>query len=550
MTPLEGVIAYEAHSDYYCIAMPSLSSAYRPQRFADVTGQASIKQTLQLEVKTGKIGHAYLFSGPRGVGKTTTARIFAKALNCLNQQDGEPCNTCSSCADIDRGAQLDVIEMDAASNTGVDNVRSAIIEHVRFVPQRRHKIYILDEAHMLSASAWNAMLKTIEEPPSYAIFLFLTTEIHKVPATIMSRCQRFDFTRIGDMDLAQRIQTIAEAEHVTIAADVIKTIVGKSDGCLRDAESLLGQLLVLGEKNITSEVASLVLPVSHLPLAADILATCASRNLGNALLLIEDLESRGVGMASLFDDMIQAVRLLLLGADTDQWKKKLADGDEGERKLAVLINAYEPAELSKMALMLMERRRDIKQGADARFCLELAATAIVTGLLKTPSQTQSAPAALPSQPVQRKEMEQKPAAPAPVPVSEKKAETTQAPTPTAAAQVIELAEVQAKWPAFMRLVDEKSKSVTFVMKIAHPLSVNGNVVTISFQYPFHKEKVINDTKTRHLVEACLREALGVDVTIEGVVAAESEASQEARSKDIVTNILKAFGGQIVDQTST
>src|SRR5690349_18398249 len=172
----------------------SLSRRYRPQTFADITDQQPIKETLRKEVETGKIAHAYLFSGPRGVGKTTTARIFAKALNCLKNKSGEPCNECAMCTDANEGRLIDLIEMDAASHTGVDNIREAIVEHVRFQPARAaHKVYILDEAHMLSTAAWNALLKTLEEPPSYAVFLLATTEKHKVPATIVSRCQQFDF---------------------------------------------------------------------------------------------------------------------------------------------------------------------------------------------------------------------------------------------------------------------------------------------------------------------------------------------------------------------
>jgi DNA polymerase-3 subunit gamma/tau len=570
--------------------MPSLSSTYRPQTFADVTDQQNIKQTLRLEVQTGKIGHAYLFSGPRGVGKTTTARIFAKALNCLNPKDGEPCNACDSCRDIDAGSQLDVIEMDAASNTGVDNVRSSIIEHVRFIPQRKHKIYILDEAHMLSASAWNAMLKTIEEPPSYAVFLFLTTEIHKVPATIMSRCQRFDFQRISDASLAERIHAIAKAEKVNVAPEVVKTIVSKSDGCLRDAESLLGQLLVLGEKEITSDVANLVLPVSQLPLAAKLVQLWSTRQLGASLAFVQQLEDRGVSLFPLFDDLIQCIRFLLLGADADAWKKKLADGDEGERKLSALVGVFAPDELSKMALMLMERRRDAKQGADARFCLELSSTAVVTGLLKSSQHTNTAASSVISPtPIVGIQDEKKnsseldsrlrgndkqetvvpsPAPSAPTPPqlkAEVKIEPVTAPVIGASAEapmkaspssqegaegvLVSLADVQSKWPAFMRLMDEKSKSLTFVMKITHPSAVHGSTVVISFQYAYHREKIVADTKAKHLVESCLREVLGADVVIDGVVETESDESREARSQDIVSNILKAFGGQIVDAES-
>lgn len=524
--------------------MPSLSGTYRPQRFTDVTDQEPIKETLRREVATNKIGHAYLFAGPRGVGKTTTARIFAKALNCLEPKDGEPCNACVSCLDVNAGKSLDVIEMDAASNTGVDNVREAIIEHVRFVPQRSHKIYILDEAHMLSPSAWNAMLKTIEEPPAYAVFLFLTTELHKVPATIASRCQRFDFKRISDDALLDRITLIAEKEGISLDSAVARTIVTKSDGCLRDAENLLGQLLVLGEKRITVDVANLVLPVSRLPVAADVLASWSRRELGPALLRIEELEAQGIPLLPLFDDLLQAVRYVLLASDSVEWRQRLAKGDEGERATATLVTAFEPGELSDLALMLMERRRDAKQGADVRFCLELAATAACLSLLPHAHSVES-------DVLQNDEPPKQPPA-SPLPNSR-----TSPPAPTKTPQVdvepgmsFTLGQVQAKWASFLRLMDEKSKSLTFVLKITQPDRVDGICIVLRFQYPFHREKILNDTKAKHLIEDTLAQALGVNkVQIDGIVAQESEDAKEQRSRDMVSNIMKAFGGQLVEGTS-
>jgi DNA polymerase-3 subunit gamma/tau len=201
--------------------MPSLSQIHRPRRFAEVTGQQHVTETLRREVATGLLAHAYVFSGPRGVGKTTSARIFAQALNCLARKEGEPCGTCEACLEFQGGRSLDIIEMDAASNTGVDNIREAIVEHVRFAPSsRKYKVYILDEAHMLSTSAWNALLKTIEEPPEYAVFLFLTTELHKVPATIQSRSQRFDFHRIADQDGRERDDAQHDAAFLPLRAIV------------------------------------------------------------------------------------------------------------------------------------------------------------------------------------------------------------------------------------------------------------------------------------------------------------------------------------------
>ncbi len=511
--------------------MASISRSYRPQTFQDVTGQEGVKETLRLEVASGKLGHAYLFGGPRGVGKTTTARIFAKALNCLEPKDGEPCNTCAACQDFAAGRMLDVIEMDAASNTGVENVREAIIEHVRFAPLRKHKVYILDEAHMLSNSSWNALLKTVEEPPAYAVFIFITTELHRVPATIVSRCQRFDFKRIPDADLAERIKHIAKEEGAKVDAEVIASIVAKADGCLRDGETLLGQLLSLGETKITADLASLVLPLSRLPLSAGLLGIWATRDLAAGLKAVAGLEDDGVPLAPLFDDLVQTVRLLLLADGSDVWKKRLKDGDEGQRAVAALIGSYAPAELADMALLLMERRRDAKQGADPRFCLELAAAAVCLSLLP------HAPGALK---VQSQTPPSPPASGSPAPA---KAAPSIVKSLAPTGDMPSLSKFQAQWHAIVRAVEEQSASLAFVLKITKPLALDGGKAVLGFQYPFHKDKVLGDLRNRRVLDEAITKVLGVHLTLEGSVAVANESSEVmAVPRDAVGSIMQVFGG--------
>src|SRR5690242_6333091 len=228
--------------------MSLLYRKYRPKTFADVAGQEHVKAVLKNEAAAGRAAHSYLFAGPRGVGKTSLARIFAKALNCVSRaKDGDPCGVCEACQEIAEGRALDVIEIDAASHTGVDNVREEIVEHARFAPAKlAWKVFIIDEVHMLSTSAFNALLKTLEEPPDKVVFILATTELHKLPATVISRCQRFDFRRIDQAALTARLKGLAEKEGYAVDADVLETIARSSDGCLRDAESLLSQLLALG----------------------------------------------------------------------------------------------------------------------------------------------------------------------------------------------------------------------------------------------------------------------------------------------------------------
>ena len=221
------------------MAYQALYRKYRPQTFSDVVGQNHITKTLKNELDCGKVVHAYLFTGTRGTGKTTCAKILAKAVNCENPQDGNPCNCCEACKAIDSGSCMDVLEIDAASNNGVDNIRD-LRDEANFTPVAgRYRVYIIDEVHMMSAQAFNALLKTLEEPPEYVIFILATTEYHKLPTTIVSRCQRFDFKRISSDVIVKRLFEIANAEGIKLTQDAARVIARVSRGGMRDAISLL-----------------------------------------------------------------------------------------------------------------------------------------------------------------------------------------------------------------------------------------------------------------------------------------------------------------------
>ena len=219
----------------------ALYRKYRPQTFDDVVGQAAVTQTLKQQLLSGHLSHAYLFTGSRGTGKTTCAKILAKAVNCENLQDGNPCNRCPACMAIDSGSCMDVLEIDAASNNGVDNVRDLRDDAIYSPSQVRRRVYIIDEVHMLSISAFNALLKIVEEPPEHLLFILATTELHKVPATILSRCQRFSFRRISQEDIAARLQYVAYQENIDLDDGAARILARMADGGMRDGLSLLDQ---------------------------------------------------------------------------------------------------------------------------------------------------------------------------------------------------------------------------------------------------------------------------------------------------------------------
>lgn len=284
---------------------------WRPKVFADVSGQPQVTITLKNELKSARINHAYLFTGTRGTGKTTCAKILAKAVNCLNPQDGDPCGECEICKGIEEGSVMDIAEIDAASNNGVDNIRT-IIEEAAFTPTKaKYRVYIIDEVHMLSAGAFNALLKTLEEPPSHVVFILATTEVHKLPATILSRCQRFDFHRISAQDLANRLKYVAERENVQLDDDASMMIASVADGAMRDALSLLDRCIGVST-SITAEVVHTTAGLAGKEHLFKITDCIINKNTQSVLEIVEQLHNESKDMGRLCEELIDHFRTLML----------------------------------------------------------------------------------------------------------------------------------------------------------------------------------------------------------------------------------------------
>ncbi len=351
----------------------ALYRKFRPGEFDEVKGQDHISQTLQNQIKANRIGHAYLFCGTRGTGKTTVAKIFAKAVNCLNPVDGSPCGECEMCKAISAGTSMNVIEIDAASNNGVDNIRE-IREEVAYRPtEGKYKVYIIDEVHMLSIGAFNALLKTLEEPPEYVIFILATTEVHKIPITILSRCQRYDFKRITIDTIAARLSELMDKEGIEVEERAIRYIAKAADGSMRDALSLLDQCIAfyLGQK-LTYDHVLEVLGAVDTEVFSKLLREILQRDVVKVLGTLEELIMQGRELSQLATDFTWYMRNLLLAKSSDNMEDVLDVSAENLAQLKEESEMVDYDTLIRYIRIFSELSNQLKYATQKRVMLEVA----------------------------------------------------------------------------------------------------------------------------------------------------------------------------------
>jgi DNA polymerase-3 subunit gamma/tau len=483
---------------------------FRPQTLAEVVGQEPVTQTLLNALSSGRISHAYLFCGPRGTGKTSTARSLAKAVNCLTNGHGEPCNACEMCQAITEGRALDVIEIDAASNTGVDDIRS-LRERVNYAPnQARYKVYIIDEVHMLSTSASNALLKTLEEPPEHVIFILATTESHKILATIMSRCQRFDFRRIAQNDIVGHLAHICDIEGITIEPEALRLVAKSATGSLRDALNLLEQLTTYYGSEISLHQIQETLGITGDWRTRELARHIINSDVAAGVATINSVNTDGLNLRQFNRELVEYLRGLLLVKTGAEESVDLTAEDLAELK--ELASRASLPQVLKAVKVFGQLELDLE--SHSTLPLELAI--VDCSLTSLPEQESP-----PQQPEYEASQPQKKTAPAPVPQPE---ESRLAPEP-APAEVPpsmsytsppqtsdeETARLRQDWKKLIAEVppDIRKTPALAILRSAGvmPVSIDNGTVVLSSRYPYLKEK-LEDPENQRVVEKVISSFLG------------------------------------------
>ena len=517
---------------------------WRPENFDDVIGQETAITTLKNAISKGRLGHAYLFAGPRGVGKTSTARILAKALNCKEGPTVSPCQKCTSCIEISRARSLDVIEIDGASNRGIDEIRT-LRENVKFAPiNGKFKIYIIDEVHMLTTEAFNALLKTLEEPPEFVKFIFATTQPHKVLSTVLSRCQRFDFKRIPIIKLIEQLQKIVSKEKIQIEDDVLFAVARASDGSLRDAESVLDQLISFTKDKISLNDVISVLGIVRHQVLFDITDKIIQKDGKGALILLNSIIDEGKDVGVLLMDLIEHFRNLMV-VKVSKADFSLVDLPQDVcQRLNEQSQAFSLDEIFSAFNVLVNVQEMSKRLDSLRIPLEI-------GLIKLSiSKARSANVPFSNPP------ENKPKITEQLPPKEEKTEVQPQPEeqvddgdPADNAQIDAQAEssldmIKAHWYNIINDLSGVKMSAATYLNEGSPVKLENNILTILFpkNYSLHKE-ALERKDNKALIEKTISQVIHANIRLNLVLSKEEENKQERESSPFLKSALDTFNAR-------
>ena len=512
----------------------ALYRKFRPDTFSDVKGQDAIVQTLKNQINADRIGHAYLFCGTRGPGKTTVAKILAKAVNCEHPVDGNPCNECATCKAISSGSSMNVIEIDAASNNGVDNIRE-IREETAYSPtEGKYKVYIIDEVHMLSIGAFNALLKTLEEPPSYVIFILATTEAHKIPITILSRCQRYDFKRISILTIADRLSQLMKEEQVDVEEKAIRYIARKADGSMRDALSLMDQCIAfyLGKKLTYDNVLD-VLGAVDTEIFSKMLRLILENKVTELLKMLEELVMQGRELGQFVTDFTWYMRNLLLLKASDDLEDVLDVSTDNLKLLQEEAGMVREDTLIRYIRIFSELSGQIKYESSKRIAIEVALiklcrpemeqdeTSLLDRIRRLEQMLQNG--------VVYTEKRENSGGMNSIPSFSQNEEESVVPEnhaqiPEINAAPEDLKQVVARWRNIVNATSGRLKSVLVSARVQYNASGEDNRLYIVFQ-DFLGERYVNDPSTRELLEKVIADQIGKKVEVKMMLQQDANVAQ-------------------------